>query len=217
MAPPSTPNRTKRERRDNIWRDSPIESRPAQSLPSQVTARCLGGEIRLQGYTAEQTCRLTNCTPHQLRYWDRMSLVKPSVQSTGGRPGVRRLYSFRDLVALRVVRSLLDNGMSLQRVRRAWEYLRRRGNMDSHLSDRTLVTNGVTIFEISSQDGEVLDALREGQLAFFAEIDQIAREVEEDVTRFELDRDQFLNFLRRVESDVSDELAASDGQLASTR
>lgn len=89
--------------------------------------------------------------------------------------------------------------------------------MDSHLSDRTLVTNGVTIFEISSQDGEVLDALREGQLAFFAEIDQIAREVEEDVTRFELDRDQFLNFLRRVESDVSDELAASDGQLASTR
>ena len=171
----------------------------------------------MQGYTAEQTCRLTNCTPHQLRYWDRMSLVKPSVQSTGGRPGVRRLYSFRDLVALRVVRSLIDNGMSLQRVRRAWEYLRRRGDMDSHLSDSTLVTNGVTIFDISSQDGEVLDALREGQLAFFAEIDQIAREVEEDVTRFELDRDQFLNFLRRVETDVADELASSDEQVASTR
>jgi hypothetical protein len=54
-----------------------------------------------------------------------------------------------------------------------------------------------------------MDALRQGQLAFFVAIDEIAREVEEDVTRFELDRDQFLNMLRRVEDDVSDELAAA--------
>ncbi|MBA3361356.1 MAG: MerR family transcriptional regulator [Acidimicrobiia bacterium] len=165
----------------------------------------------MQGYTAEQTCRLTNCTPHQLRYWDKMSLVRPSVQGTGGRPGVRRIYAFRDLVALRVVRSLVDNGMSLQRVRRAWEYLRRQGDMERHLSDVKLVTDGVSIYEIGAAEGEVLDALRGGQMAFFIEIEQITREVEDDVTRFELDRDQFLNFLRRVESDVSEELAAGDG------
>ncbi len=165
----------------------------------------------MQGYTSEQTCRLTNCTPHQLRYWDKMSLVRPSVQGTGGRPGVRRIYAFRDLVALRVVRSLVDNGMSLQRVRRAWEYLRRQGDMERHLSDVKLVTDGVSIYEIGAAEGEVLDALRGGQMAFFIEIEQITREVEDDVTRFELDRDQFLNFLRRVESDVSEELAAGDG------
>jgi DNA-binding transcriptional MerR regulator len=162
-----------------------------------------------QAFTAEQACRLSNCTHHQLRYWDRVGLVGPSIQGTGGRPGVRRLYSFRDLIALRVVRSLLDNGMSLQRVRRAWDYLRREGGMDGHLSDVKLVTDGLTIFRISSDDDELMDALREGQLAFFVAIDEIAREVEEDVTHFELDRDTFLTMLRRVEEDVSEERTAS--------
>lgn len=158
-----------------------------------------------QAFTAEQACRLTNCTHHQLRYWDRVGLIKPSVQKSGGRPGVRRLYSFRDLVALRVVRSLLDNGMSLQRVRRAWDYLRREGGMENHLSEVKLVTDGQTIFRVSSDEGEILDALREGQLSFFVAIDQIAREVEEDVTRFELDKERFLTMLRRVEDDIAEE------------
>lgn len=162
-----------------------------------------------QAFTAEQACRLTNCTHHQLRYWDRVGLIKPSVQESGGRPGVRRLYSFRDLVALRVVRSLLDNGMSLQRVRRAWDYLRREGEMEDQLSEVKLVTDGQTIFRVSSDEGEILDALREGQLSFFVAIDQIAREVEEDVTRFELDKERFLTMLRRVEDDIADERRAS--------
>ncbi|HEX5694864.1 MAG TPA: helix-turn-helix domain-containing protein [Acidimicrobiia bacterium] len=162
-----------------------------------------------QSFTAEQACRLTNCTHHQLRYWDRVGLVKPSIQASGGRPGVRRLYSFRDLVALRVVRGLLDNGMSLQRVRRAWDYLRREGEMEDHLADVKLVTDGLTIFQVSSDDGELMDALRKGQLAFFVAIGDIAREVEEDVTRFELDRTRFLDMLRRVEDDVSEEQRAS--------
>ncbi|HEY7468025.1 MAG TPA: MerR family transcriptional regulator [Acidimicrobiia bacterium] len=162
-----------------------------------------------QSFTAEQACRLTNCTHHQLRYWDRVGLVKPSIQATGGRPGVRRLYSFRDLVALKVVRSLLDNGMSLQRVRRAWDYLRREGEMEDHLAEVKLVTDGQSIFLVSSDDGELLDALRQGQMAFFVAINEIVREVEEDVTRFELDRSRFLEMLRRVEEDISEEQRAS--------
>jgi len=165
------------------------------------------GERHLEAFTAQQACRLTGCTPHQLRYWDRVKLVAPSVQATGGRPGKRRLYSFRDLVALRVVRGLLDNGMSVQRVRRAWDYLRRTADMDTHLSEVRLVTDGQSIFRIASDEDELIDALREGQLAFFVAIDQITREVEEDVSRFELDRDRFLEMLRRVEDDVQSEAA----------
>jgi DNA-binding transcriptional MerR regulator len=160
-------------------------------------------------YTAEQACRLSGCTHHQLRYWDRVGLVAPSLQGSGGRPGVRRLYSFRDLVALKVVKSLLNNGMSLQRIRRAWDYLRREGAMEEHLAEVKLVTDGQTIFRVSSDEGELLDALREGQLAFFVAIDEIAREVEEDVTRFELDREHFLTMLRRVEEDVLEERRAT--------
>jgi DNA-binding transcriptional MerR regulator len=164
-----------------------------------------------EGFTAQQASALTACTHHQLRYWDRVGLVSPTIQRTGGRPGVRRLYSFRDLVALKVVRSLLDNGMSLQRVRRAWDYLRRNGGMDGHLAEVKLVTDGVTIFSVARNDDELLDALRHGQLAFFVAIDQITRTVEEDVTRFELDRSEFLGMLRRVEDDVNDELKQAQG------
>ena len=161
----------------------------------------------MEGFTAQQACRLTDCTAHQLRYWDRVRLIQPSIQGTGGRPGKRRLYSFRDLVALRVVKSLLDNGMSVQRVRRAWDYLRRTADMDSHLAEVKLVTDGQSIFKVASDEGELIDALREGQLAFFVAIDEITREVEEDVTRFELDREHFLEMLRRVEDDVQTEAA----------
>jgi DNA-binding transcriptional MerR regulator len=156
----------------------------------------------LEGFSAQQACRFTGCTAHQLRYWDRVNLVRPTLQRTGGRPGRRRLYAFRDLVALRVVKSLLDNGMSLQRVRRAWDYLRRTADMDRHLAEVRLITDGVSIFRVASNDEEVIDALRDGQLAFFVAIGEITREVAEDVTRFELDRAQFLEMLRRVEDDM---------------
>ena len=159
----------------------------------------------MEGFTAQQATRLTGCTPHQLRYWAKVALVEPSLQQTGGRPGRRRLYSFRDSIALRVVKSLLDNGMSLQRVRRAWDYLRRNADMDGHLAEVKLVTDGRSIFKVAKEDDEVLDALREGQLAFFVAIDEITRSVEDDVTRFELDRKTFLQMLHRVEDDVREE------------
>jgi len=163
----------------------------------------------VDGFTAQQACNLTGCTPHQLRYWDRVSLLEPSIQTTGGRPGVRRLYSFRDLVALRVIRSLLDNGMSVQRVRRAWDYLRRNGGMETHLAEVKLVTDGQSIFSIAEDESQLLDALRGGQLAFFVAIDSITREVEEDVTKFELDRERFLEMIRRSEEGVVEEATGS--------
>lgn len=169
-----------------------------------TTLLLLGGA--LEGFTALQASRLTRCTPHQLRYWDKVDLVTPSIQSTGGRPGRRRLYSFRDLVALRVVKSLLDNGMSVQRVRRAWDYLRRTADMDNHLAEVKLITDGRSIFRVAENEEQILDALREGQLAFFVAINEIARAVEDDVTRFELDREQFLDLLRRSEEDISSEV-----------
>jgi DNA-binding transcriptional MerR regulator len=159
----------------------------------------------MEGFTAHQASKFTGCSQRQLRYWDEVGLVRPSVQGTGGRPGVPRLYSFRDLVALRVVRSLLDGGMSLQRVRRAWEYLNRRADLDQHLSEVKLVTDGVSVFKICRRDGEVLDALREGQLAFFVAIDDIASSVGSDVEQFHADRERFVKTLREAATGVAAE------------
>lgn len=160
----------------------------------------------MEGFTADQASRLTSCTAHQLRYWDRINLVKPSIQGTGGRPGVRRLYSFRDLIGLRVIRSLLEGGMSLQRVRRAIEYLRKKAGLEEHLSEVKLVTDGQSIFKLARNDGELLDALKEGQMAFFLAIDDIARSVDQRVAQYLYDREEFIEALQRVESNLESEL-----------
>src|SRR5438093_8346233 len=150
----------------------------------------------MEGFTGHQASKFTGCTPRQLRYWDQIGLVNPSVQRTGGRPGVPRLYSFRDLVALKVVKSLLDGGMSLQRVRRAWDFLNKKAGLDQHLAEVKLVTDGKSIFKVVRREGEVLDALRQGQMAFFVAIDEVSRQVADEVAEFRRDRDQFLRALK---------------------
>ncbi len=156
----------------------------------------------MEGFTAHQATKFTGCTARQLRYWDHIGLVRPSVQGTGGRPGVPRLYSFRDLVALKVVTSLLDGGMSLQRVRRAWEYLNKRAGLDRHLSEVKLITDGVSIFKVARRNGEIIDALKEGQLAFFVAIDDIATSLDAKIGQFREDRDRFVRALREAAAQV---------------
>jgi DNA-binding transcriptional MerR regulator len=163
----------------------------------------------MDGFTALQASRLTGCTGNQLRYWDKVGLVKPTVQTTGGRPGVRRLYSFRDLIALKVLKSLLDGGMSLQRVRRAYSYLRAHAGLEEHLSSVKLVTDGKSIFKVCKDEGEILDALRQGQMSFFVAIDEIAGQVSQGVTEFLRDREQFVRTLRTVEQELEEETTTS--------
>ena len=150
---------------------------------------------------------MSGCTPHQLRYWDKVKLVSPSIQSSNGKPGVPKFYSFRDIVSLRVVKTLLDNGMSIQRVRRAWRYLTRNGDLTKHLSEVKLLSENNTIY--IEEDDNVFDALKSGQLVFFNTIDSIAKDVEEDISKFDLDKEKFINLLTKIEEDVkSQELQA---------
>jgi DNA-binding transcriptional MerR regulator len=162
----------------------------------------------MEGFTAQQASRFTGCTAHQLRYWDRIALLRPSVQSTGGRPGVRRLYSFRDLIALKVIYSLLDAGMSLQQVRRAYSYLRKKADLEAHLSEVKLVTDGSSIFKICHTDGEVIDALKEGQMAFFLALDDVANGVDERVAEYLYDRKKFVQTLADAEAGLQRELGS---------
>lgn len=159
----------------------------------------------MEGFSVKHACRFTGCTSHQIRYWDQSGLVKPSVQSTGGRPGVRRLYSFRDLVALKVVKAMLDGGMSLQRVRRAWDYLRKKAGLEEHLSEVKLITDGKSIYRIAHDDEEILDALRQGQMSFFVALDEITRSLDQGVADFLRDREEFVATLRIANDAVSQE------------
>ncbi len=83
--------------------------------------------------------------------------------------------------------------------------------MDGHLAEVQLVTDGQSVFAVTHDEAELLDALRQGQLAFFVRIDEIAQDVEEDVSKFELDRASFRDMLKLVNDDVVSEAEEAAG------
>jgi DNA-binding transcriptional MerR regulator len=113
-------------------------------------------------------------TYRQLDYWARTGLVEPSVRPAHG-SGSQRLYSFRDICVLKVVKRLLDTGISLQQIRTAVEHLRDQGTTD--LAQVTLMSDGVSVYECTSPD-EVVDLLQGGQGVFGIALGRVWREVE---------------------------------------
>lgn len=114
------------------------------------------------GYRSPVVTQLTGITYRQLDYWARTGLVVPTARQAAG-SGSQRLYAFKDILVLKVVKGLLEAGISLQNIRVAVEHLRSRGVDD--LASTTLFSDGVTIYECT-RDEEVLDMLRGGQGVF---------------------------------------------------
>jgi DNA-binding transcriptional MerR regulator len=139
------------------------------------------------GYPAIQAARLSGCTSAQLDTWSRIGLVVPDVHAGG-----TAIYSFRDLVALRMVASLIESGVAMARIRRAVRELVDAGEDIASLS---LVSEGDTVLACRD-DGQVLDALRHGQLAVFVSVGSLAEEVEADVRTFDAERRAFVAGLR---------------------
>jgi DNA-binding transcriptional MerR regulator len=116
----------------------------------------------LVGYRGPTACNAASITYRQLDYWARTGLVVPSVRSAAG-SGTQRLYSFKDILVLKVVKRLLDTGVSLQNIRSAVDHLRARGVED--LAQLTLLSDGTTVYECTSAE-EVVDLLAGGQGVF---------------------------------------------------
>jgi DNA-binding transcriptional MerR regulator len=135
-------------------------------------------------YSALQAARLSGCAPAQLAYWERIGLVAPRDAE----------YAFRDLVALRVVASLLEAGLPLGRVRHAVRYLVDSGE---DIAGLRLVTDGDRVWACRD-DGQILDALRRGQLALFVAVDAYAAEVDAEVRTFTAERRQFVQGLQQA-------------------
>ncbi|HLV71617.1 MerR-like DNA binding protein [Actinomadura hallensis] len=126
------------------------------------------------GYRGPTACAAAGITYRQLDYWARTKLVEPSVRSAQG-SGSQRLYSFRDILVLKVVKRLLDTGVSLQQIRTAVTHLRDRGVRD--LAQITLMSDGVSVYECTSAD-EVVDLLQGGQGVFGIALGRVWQEVE---------------------------------------
>ena len=167
---------------DRAVPQEPVPQPPVpQRSVSQPPARqelLFGDEIAAHpedlGYRGPTACAAAGITYRQLDYWARTSLVEPSVRPAAG-SGSQRLYSFRDILVLKVVKRLLDTGISLQQIRAAVTHLRERGSAD--LAEVTLMSDGVSVYECTSPD-EVVDLLQGGQGVFGIALGRVWQEVE---------------------------------------
>jgi DNA-binding transcriptional MerR regulator len=136
------------------------------------------------GYRGPMACTAAGITYRQLDYWARTGLVEPTVRTAGG-SGTQRLYSFRDILLLKVIRRLLDAGVSLQQIRTAVHHLRERGTED--LTRVTLMSDGASVYECRSAS-EVIDLLQGGQGVFGIAIGGVWREVEGSLSELPSER-----------------------------
>ncbi len=154
------------------------------------------------GYRGPVAAGVVGITYRQLDYWARTSLVLPTVRPATG-SGTSRLYGFRDILELKIVKRLLDTGVSLQQIRTAVEHLRARGTTD--LTQVTLMSDGVSVYECTSPD-EVIDLLAGGQGVFGIAIGRVWQEIEGSLSQLPSDQSEYAV----SDSDMSDS-ALSNG------
>lgn len=176
--------------------DQPSDLRPEEQsvLDEKVTEPVQGGldEVvpglfpndtvpdELVGYRVPSACQIAGITYRQLDYWARTSLVVPSIRGAAG-SGSQRLYSFKDILVLKIVKRLLDTGISLQNIRVAVDHLRQRGVED--LARITLFSDGTTVYECTSAE-EVVDLLQGGQGVFGIAVSGAMRELTGTIADF---------------------------------
>ncbi|AEI09347.1 MerR DNA-binding transcription regulator [Corynebacterium resistens DSM 45100] len=148
--------------------------------PQQDALFDINGPDEEVGYRVPIACQVAGITYRQLDYWARTGLVQPTIRTAAG-SGSQRLYSFRDILVLKIVKGLLDTGISLQNIRKAVEKLENLGVDD--LSGITLVSDGTTVYECRSPE-EVIDLLNGGQGVFGIAVPGLMKELTGTITAF---------------------------------
>lgn len=133
-----------------------------------------------RGFRGPTVCKTVGITYRQLDYWARTDLVLPSVQDAGG-SGTQRIYSFTDVVHLKIIKNLLAAGISLQQIRKAVDYLRT--ELKRPLEDVTLLSDGKSVYACTSPD-EVVDLLAGGQGVFAIAVGKVYQDLQGSIAQF---------------------------------
>lgn len=132
-------------------------------------------------FNSKTVSKITGLSMRQIDYWDRTHFIKPSVSEASGY-GSLRLYSFTDLVQLRVARTLLGKGVSLQKMRKAMIYLKKNiPAVKKPFLELKFLTDGETIFIITKNEKKIIDILKSGQLVFSIALGKIVEDLKGDI------------------------------------
>jgi DNA-binding transcriptional MerR regulator len=130
-----------------------------------------------EGFSGKRAAEIVNISYRQLDYWARTDLIRPSLADARG-SGSRRRYSYRDLIELKLVKTLLDVGIKLETIREAFAYVREQLGED--LSSAKLVLSGKSAVLVREND-ELIDVVSryKGQgVLNFLDLDDVKEEVD---------------------------------------
>jgi len=130
-------------------------------------------------------------------YWDRESIIKPSISEASGHGSVR-LYSFTELIQFKVAKSLRDKGISLQKIRKSLNYLRKNfPRIQKPLAQLKFITDGETIFVLTNRSREIIDTLRKGQFVFALAIEELIKQLKGETAKIATRKTYAVNVSRR--------------------
>jgi len=139
-------------------------------------------------FNTNTVCKLTGLTKRQIDYWDRIHFIKPSIKEASGHGSIR-LYSFTDLVQLKVAKTLIEKGLSLQKIRKSITYLKKTfPETEKPLAEMRLLTDGETIFILTENKEIILDTLFKGQLVMSIAIGEIIEKLKGEVEQISRQR-----------------------------
>ncbi|MEK6529160.1 MAG: MerR family transcriptional regulator [Nitrospirota bacterium] len=149
-------------------------------------------------YNTKTVVKITGLTMRQVDYWDRTHFIKPSLKEASGY-GTARLYSFKDLVQLKAAKTLIEQGLSLQKIRKAITYLKKNfPDIETPLSEMKFLTDGKTIFVLTKDKRIILDTLSKGQLVFSLAVGEIIEELKGVVGKISQDREYKVTVKRKT-------------------
>ena len=133
-------------------------------------------------YCSSEVCKIIGLTYKQLDYYDRTDFVKPSVNGADGY-GSRRMYGFSDLLKLKVIKKLLEAGISLQKLRKTKKYLEEYEDNGDGLLKVTLISDGNSVYACDS-DKAIIDTLKSGQGVFGIALGKVYLDLKGDIDNY---------------------------------
>lgn len=129
------------------------------------------------GYDSKKVSRVLGISLRQLQYWDEKGIVKPSLRRASGK-GTVRLYSFEDLVQLKVVKRLRENNISLIKIKKSVDFLKNMLPLGMKpLEKFCFITDGDSIFVLTDDNDKLIDTLKSGQITWNIPFDNIVKEM----------------------------------------
>jgi len=151
----------------------------------------------LNSFNSKTVSRILGIPIRVIDYWDRTNFIKPSVNEASGY-GSMRLYSFTDLIQFKVAKFLRDQGLSLQKIRKSLNFLRKHlPEIEKPLAQLRFLTDGETIFVLTNKNREIIDTLKKGQYILSIAIGELINELKGETSKMTMDREYMVNVLKR--------------------